>query len=90
MGGYWEQSLCPREEYQNGGFWGTPSGWYITALRRADADAADRMLSDYVKHLRANEAQGAPWEWVNPRIMRRANPHYASSVGLVYLALTSR
>jgi hypothetical protein len=89
-GGYWEQALCAAEEYQNGGFWGTPTGWFITALRRVDAEAADRMLAEYVAHLRANEAQGAPWEWLNPKIQRRVNPRYASSAGLVYLALTSR
>jgi len=90
LGGHWEQSLCPPEEYQNGGFWGTPTGWFITALRRADSEAADQLLAKYVAHLRANEAQGAPWEWINPTLKKRVNPLYASSAGLVYLALTSR
>jgi hypothetical protein len=88
-GGYWEKSLCPPDEYQNGGFWGTPTGWFITALRRADSAAADRLLAEYVAHLRANEVEGAPWEWINPKLSRRVNPLYASSAGLVYIALTS-
>lgn len=90
LGGHWEQSLCPAEEYQNGGFWGTPTGWLITAIRRVDARAADRLLAEYVAHLRANEAQGAPWEWIYPTLQRRVNPLYASSAGLVYIALTTR
>jgi hypothetical protein len=90
LGGHWEQSLCPAEEYQNGGFWGTPTGWLITAIRRVDARAADRLLAEYVAHLRANEAQGAPWEWIYPTLQRRVNPLYASSAGLVYIALTNR
>ena len=90
LGGYWEKALCQPEHYQNGGFWGTPTGWYVTALRRVDAEAADRLLTDYVAHLRTSEPQGAPWEWVNPKIKKQVNPHYASSVGLVYVALTGR
>jgi hypothetical protein len=89
-GGYWEESLAPAGEYQNGGYWGTPTGWFVVAMRKADAAAADRLLAEYVAHLRAHEAEGAPWEWLNPKLRRRTNPRYASSAGLVYLALTGR
>jgi len=51
--------------------------------------AGDRLVSEYVAHLRANRDQGAPWEWINPTLKIRANPLYGSSAGLVYVALTT-
>lgn len=87
FGGHWEEALCPAEQYQNGGYWATPTGWFVSALRRVDATAADRMLSEYVAHLRAKESQGAPWEWINPALKLTVNPLYGSSVGLVATAL---
>ena len=89
LGGDWESALCESGQYQNGGFWATPSGWWITALRRVKPSAGDRMLAEYVAHLRANRERGAPWEWINPVGQLRANPLYGSSAGLVYVALTT-
>lgn len=89
FGGNWEQAACAVGEYQNGGFWATPTGWLIVALRQVDAKAADRLLADYLTHLRADRERGAPWEWINPALQKRVNPRYASSVGLVYVALTT-
>ncbi|MFO1513723.1 MAG: hypothetical protein U1F83_12525 [Verrucomicrobiota bacterium] len=90
FGGYWEEAPGPKGHYQNGGYWATPTGWFINALRRADAAAADRLLSEYVSHLRANEPQGAPWEWINPALKLTVNPRYGSSAGLVCVAITTR
>lgn len=90
LGGHWEKPLCAADEYQNGGYWASPTGWLITALRRVKPAAGDRLLAEYVAHLRANQDQGAPWEWINPILKKRANPLYGSSAGLVYVALTSR
>lgn len=90
FGGHWEEALCPAEQYQNGGYWATPTGWFISALRRVDAAAADRLLSEFVSHLRANEPQGAPWEWINPALKLTVNPRYGSSAGLVYIGLTTK
>jgi len=89
FGGNWEQAICANGQYQNGGFWATPTGWLIVALRRVDDKAANRLLTDYLTHLRANREHGAPWEWINPTLQKRVNPRYASSVGLVYVALTT-
>jgi len=89
FGGHWEKASCPSDHYQNGGYWATPVGWYIVALQRVNSAAADRLLSEYIAHLRANRDQGAPWEWINPALKLRANPLYGSSAGLVYIALTT-
>lgn len=88
-GGHWEQGLCPAEEYQNGGYWATPTGWYVTALRRVNKQAGDRLLSQYVDHLRAHRHEGAPWEWIQPARGKRVNPLYGSSAGLVYRSLAA-
>ncbi len=89
FGGHWEQASCPPDEYQNGGYWATPTGWLITALRQVNPAAGDRLLVEFAAHVRANRAAGAPWEWIQPARHLRANPRYAASVGLVYLSLVS-
>lgn len=89
LGGHWETALCAADQYQNGGYWATPTGWLATALRHVKPSAGDRLVSEYVAHLRANRDQGAPWEWINPTLKVRANPLYGSSAGLVYVALTT-
>jgi arylsulfatase len=83
FGGYWEQALCERDTYQNGGFWATPTGWLVVALRKVGPPASDRLLSEYAEHLRLNRDQGAPWEWIQPAKNLRVNALYGSSAGLV-------
>jgi hypothetical protein len=51
FGGYWEQAQCERDTYQNGGFWATPTGWLIVALRKVRPSSADKVLSEYAEHL---------------------------------------
>lgn len=89
LGGHWDSALSGPETYQNGGFWGTPTGWFVYALRKVDRAAGDAVLRDYVAHIRAERAKGAPFEWVHSNGARQ-NPHYAASAGLVYSALMKR
>lgn len=89
LGGHWETALCAADQYQNGGYWATPTGWLATALSRVKPATGERLVAEYVVHLRANRDQGAPWEWINPVLKLRANPLYGSSAGLVYVALTT-
>ena len=88
-GGFWEKAGCEPDQYQNGGYWGTPTGWLVVALRKVSPVAADRLLREYADHLRANRGQGAPWEWIKPARNLRVNPRYAASVGLVYVSLAA-
>ena len=83
FGGYWEEAKCERDTYQNGGYWATPTGWLIAALRKVSVPAADKLLHEYVAHLRANRDKGAPWEWIQPAKNLRVNGLYGSSAGLV-------
>jgi hypothetical protein len=86
-GGFWEQCVATPGTYQNGAFWGTPSGWYIAALWKVDRAAAQEMLSQFLAHLSANRAKGAPWECFNPAKRHYQNPLYCATVGLPYIAL---
>jgi len=83
FGGYWEQASCARDTYQNGGYWATPTGWLVGALRKVSPPAADKLLSEYTAHLRLNRQNGAPWEWIQPAKNLRVNALYGSSAGLV-------
>jgi hypothetical protein len=36
----WMKSTCGFGDYQNGGYWGVGTGWYILALNKIDPAAA--------------------------------------------------
>lgn len=58
-GVYWD-SACPRDIYQNGGFWATATGWFIETLDLVDPELADRTFVDLVDDFRARGVS----EWV--------------------------
>ncbi len=87
FGGYWEGASSGRDSYQNGGYWATPTGWLVTALRKVDPKAGDGLLSQYANFVRMTRAAGAPFEWVNPYTGTQSNGNYGSSAGLVYAAV---
>lgn len=61
---YWERMFKPiaRDTYQNGGYWGTASGWLIAALRTVDAELAERTFEELLADYRQNGIR----EWVSP------------------------
>ncbi len=87
FGDYWEKAKSGPDTYQNGGYWATPTGWFVAALRKTDRKAADQVLGEFVAHVRAMRDKGAPFEWINPKTNTYANGNYGSSAGLVYVAL---
>lgn len=58
-GVYWEDARA-QDEYQNGAFWATPSGWFAYALDQADSQLADRMIVELARDLHRRNAP----EWV--------------------------
>ena len=50
-----------RDAYQNGGFWGTPSGWVLPAVARTQPALARQMVRDAVTDARRNGLN----EWKN-------------------------
>jgi hypothetical protein len=87
FGGYWEQSGSPDGHYQNGGYWGTMSGWLAVALHRVDPPAALGILHDLVASISAHRRDGAPWEWISPSLNLCRNPLYCATVALPYVTL---
>lgn len=66
----WEKSLASKNNYQNGAYWGTPTGWICFAIAKVDIRAAQRLAKEYIDDLRAGDYRmgsefGAPWECYN-------------------------
>jgi len=66
----WEKSLVRKGDYQNGGYWGTPTGWVCFAMAKTDPDAARQLAKEYIDNLRAGDFRkgaeyGEPWECYN-------------------------
>ena len=83
----WMKSTCPPGVYQNGGYWGTGTGWYIVALNTIDPDAARDMATDFVRFLRANVNSAGTtqaWEVFNPDRNEYTHPHYVASIAFPY------
>ncbi len=83
----WQKTVVPLGVYQNGGYWGTPVGWYLVAMHKFNEPAATEMARDYIGFLRKNRRQDGlsqSWEWFNPDTGKTANPLYVATVGLPY------
>ncbi len=88
--GGWQISIVKLGEYQNGGYWGTPSGWAIAAIALVDRPAAARMAADFVGFLKSHrrpDGMAEAWEWFNPDTGKNNNPLYVATVALPYLSL---
>ena len=85
--GFWEKAHVRENEYQNGGWWGTPVGWYAYALSKTDKAAAAELLEDYLtEYLRFKEA-GAPFEWISADKSRLEGKRYGTSAACPYEAI---
>ncbi|MCS7061246.1 MAG: hypothetical protein RMN25_08760 [Anaerolineae bacterium] len=74
-GEHWQRLLIavPEGVYQNGGFWGTASGWYLDAVAQKDAVLAARLFRELVQDYRARGIH----EWVNGETAHL--PNYVAS-----------
>ncbi len=87
--GYWERAICGQGENQNGGYWGTPTGWYIAAIHKVDPKAAADMAKEYIQFLKGNmrpDGLAQALEWFSDN-GKEANPLYVATVALPYLSL---
>lgn len=74
-----------KNRYQNGAYWGTPTGWVCYAIAQADRDLACRLAKEYVEELREGDFRkgseyGSPWECMHPDGNYRQNAVYMTSV----------
>jgi hypothetical protein len=89
-GEHWQQTPMRPETYQNGGYWGMFTGWFVRAVEVANPDLARATAQVYVEHMRKfnfvngedKENAGAPWEWIHPD-GARIGPVYAPTITLV-------
>lgn len=75
------------DDYQSGGYWATPTGWYASALRKRDPEAADRLLDDFLSHTQKNGDHGAPYEWMSADGGRYSGELYGTSAALPYVSV---
>ena len=66
----WECSIVGKNSYQNGAYWGTPTGWICYAIAKVDVSASKQLAKEYIDDLRAGDYRkgpefGAPWECYN-------------------------
>ena len=61
---YWERIFkpIPEDTYQNGGYWGTASGWMIEALRTVDPALAEKTFRELI----ASYREEGVLEWIAP------------------------
>ncbi len=82
----WERMVAPAKpnRYQNGGYWGTPTGWVCHAINRVKPELARRLAEEYIADLRETDFRkgagfGGPFEWIYPPDDGN-NPIYMTSV----------
>lgn len=85
----WEFSLVKKNTYQNGAYWGTPTGWVCYAIAKTDFQLAQKLAKEYVDDLRKNDFRkgsgyGAPYECFHPS-GHRQNPLYMTTVSCPYI-----
>ena len=80
----WEHSFSTINTYQNGAYWGTPTGWTCYAIAKADIELARQLAREYIENLRENDYRkgemfGEPYECINPD-GHKQNPVYLTTV----------
>lgn len=73
----------PKDQYQNGAYWGTPTGWVYAALERVSPEDAHVLFADYIAELREgdfrlSDGHLAPVECLHPS-GHYQNPVYLTS-----------
>lgn len=74
----WSGKPAPAQEgqYQSGGYWATPVGWFVYTLDLANPGLADRTILDMISHFKQHGA----CEWINGE--KRVLPNYLASAAL--------
>jgi len=91
--GFWEKAQSQQGTYQNGAYWGYPTGWYVYALSLVEERAASEMFAEYLDDLRStwrDDLISCAWECINPALSHYQNPGYLTTVALPYVALKGK
>ena len=82
---HWQRIVAGtgQETYQDGGYWGTATGWVAYAIAQVDPPLASRMLGDLLDYYRKHGA----FESVNEKFNHFRNRDYSASVTLPMAAI---
>jgi hypothetical protein len=82
---FWEYDV-----YQNGGYWGTPSGWVLPVIARNSSAVAEQLVRDAISDCRRNGIN----EWHNNHSplqqLRWGSGHHAHRAGWPQRAMRAR
>ena len=86
----WQKSLVPKNQYQNGAYWGTPTGWVAFALAKVNSAYAQQLIKEYITHLRETDYRrgtsfGGPFECITTSGTQ--GPVYLTTVACPYIVL---
>jgi len=89
----WETAIVPRNQYQNGAYWGTPTGWVSETISLVNPASAARLISEYINELRQSDYRkgknfGGPFECFYPPDYYRG-PVYLTTVSCPYIVFKS-
>jgi GH15 family glucan-1,4-alpha-glucosidase len=84
----WEVSGSAKNTYQNGAYWGTPTGWVCYAIAKVDRPSARKLAAEYIRDLRETDFRkgkdfGGPYECFYPPAYKQ-NPVYLATVSCPY------
>lgn len=87
----WEVTTVPKNSYQNGAYWGTPTGWVCYAIYKTDPNLAARLAQEFIQDLKENDYRkggqyGAPYECFNKEGYQQ-NPLYLTTVSCPLISL---
>lgn len=90
----WEKSLAAKNTYQNGAYWGTPTGWVCHTIAVTDMEAARKLAKEYIDDLREKDFRkggkdAAPYECFHPS-GNLQNPIYLTTVACPYIAFKAK
>ncbi|MEX2336160.1 MAG: hypothetical protein WD555_02680 [Fulvivirga sp.] len=89
----WEKGIVAPNEFQNGAYWGTPTGWVSYAINKVNPEMAAQLLKEYISELRESDFRkggefNGPYECFYPPNYTRG-PVYLTSVSVPYIVLKS-
>lgn len=87
----WQKSLVPKNQYQNGAYWGTPTGWVAYAIAKVNNAYAKQLIKEYITHLSATDFRkgasfGGPFECITTASGTQG-PVYLTTVACPYTVL---
>ncbi len=86
----WERRVTTEggyNQYQDGAYWATPTGWLLWALYLADPELAISAAEDFADHCEVRAGDGTPFEWMNADGSEYSGLWYATSAALPYLGM---